>query len=270
MGEIQEVMVDDDLEIKAPEATEAPEEVKEEPKEEPKPEVKPQEQPDNKALARMGYENRQLRKQHEELSRKIMFMEEERKKELAAREREREFNSKQREIDDLREVDPTVADRRQRDLDRERITHDIERKIPQQASVIQGPEAFPIQDAQREVESRLVADFPDITKNDSELFKEAQGILSGYGPQEIEHMLTRTPQMFYHVVEMANNRLELKKKSAAAADDGRKNRVAAQSAPANKPVQNGDHGLDSATLKWCKDNGYDPQKYARYARALSK
>lgn len=227
---------------------------------------------ERKANARLAYKLRQYEKEVRELKRKQEFMEAQRQSELEERKHEVTLADRQRNIETIRVTDPDLAERHQRELDNERLKHDIVKEVkPQVRPPTYVEDVRPIHE---EVNMRLVTDFPDVADQNSDLFRESRKILlEEYSEDEITHLVQEKPTMFYKIVEQANTRLEIRRmkesKGHEEAEVQRKDRVGAQGAPPAQPAKKTEVNLGPEELKWCKKNGYDPKEYAKYYSKFS-
>lgn len=267
-------------------------------KEEPAPdEKKPEDTPANRAFAAMRVENANLKRAQEigrqeqervsatltETQQRLAFIEDQQKK--AARKKELTDTQEKNRIylDGLRE---SGSDNYESERDRllredlvEAVTPPAEESKPEIKSKETPPDPQKIATFQNRIEKtneKINTDFPEMLNQDSPLFKKSVETLFGNNsPDEVDYMLKNHPEMFYTHIKFANTLLEnekLKTGSQQKESEGvRQGRISGQGA-GHSQGSSGDSAdkLSPAQRTWCKEMGFNPKEYAKFAHLGGK
>lgn len=216
----------------------------------------------------LGY---RVRRMEDDYSKRIQFLEDQLRQERD-KIRKREFGDDRDKqlasIAHLKDTDPDLYIR-----EYQRVTDNFhEKRAAEERAAIQtnvNVQAFEAK--RRAVEERMTKDFPDIANESSELFVETQRtIMSRYSPEEIVHLHTNAPMVFYDIAAESAARLQVKKLQEEKANATREQRVNGQGVVESKKKTSDSIGLTKEQLAFCKKNGFDPKEYAKFTGAGRK
>lgn len=209
---------------------------------------------------RMGHSLRQLSEQFSFVQDQIN---QERAK-MTTSDLEKKRDQKIREIQHLKEDDPDLYYNQ-----REQIIEDYwKNKNEEEKRISTSIDQTTRSNQQYQaVNMKLVNDFPDIEDEDSELFAESKKILfERYSRDEAAQVAKEQPKVFYSIVSEAAKNLKIAKIESGQVNRSREQRVKGQGViePVKKPGKEGSAKLTPQQMKFCKDHGYDPAKYAKF------
>lgn len=244
--------------------------------------------PANKAFASMRVENTRLKNAMSEskammaeMQRRVSFMEEQQKKTSRNIDLEKKRGENRIYLESLRDSGSDKYEEEKERLLKEDIIQTVspqrEENVSQAISNVPDPgKVAQFQARINATNDRINADFPDITNRESALFKKSQEMLFANNTQDqIDYMLKDNPEMFYTHVKLASTLLEneaIKEKFNHAEIDGaRQGRVSAQGvAHSQGASSSGADNLTAQQRAWCKEMGYNPKEYAKFAHLGGK
>jgi len=271
------------------EKTETATEGKAEPKEkesEKKPEESPASTPASRAFAAQRVEIGRLKEKGvrsdanlAETQRRLAFMEEQRKKDIQKADLAEKREKNRIYLEGLKEAGSDNYEPERDRVLREDIVDAVTPPASEDDKIAAKPvdvlpdseEVADFQERITKTNNKLNTEFPDITSKDSALFKKSQAMLFENNTQdEIDYMLKHNPEMFYTHVKLANTLLENEKLKTMAnhtqIEGNRQERILGQGVAHSQGAQQG--GADNLTptqRAWCKEQGYNPKEYAKFA-----